>query len=365
MSDPEIRNLPLAHPQPDGGRFINIILGKTRATRTPIIEYLVDDTLMRPITTDMLGRQWANWGPTRESQVAFLDNFIQFWYRMGYDFVRFESGLNLPKHNLQLADTAEGSTKMRGWADEHEGVIRTWEDFERYPWPKLEDVDFFPFDYINSHLPEGMGLLTCHSGGIFEHVSQLMSYEGLCLALHDDPALVTALAEKVGALMQGFYRHLLDLDRVIAIFPGDDMGFRTATLIAPKALRTYFLPWHKKFAAMTHASGRPYFLHSCGNLLGIMEDLICDVGIDAKHSYEDAIIPVEDFQARFGDRIGVLGGMDLNRLAGGTPAEVRQHARFLIETCGARGRYALGSGNSVPSYVPLANYLAMVDEAWN
>ncbi len=32
-------------------------------------------------------------------------------------------------------------------------------------------------------------------------------------------------------------------------------------------------------------------------------------------------------------------------------------------TCGERGRYAVGSGNSIPSYVPVENYLAMVDEA--
>ena len=42
---------------------------------------------------------------------------------------------------------------------------------------------------------------------------------------------------------------------------------------------------------------------------------------------------------------------------------MRQRTRFLIETCGSRGRYAIGSGNSIPSYVPLDNYLAMVDEA--
>ena len=87
------------------------------------------------------------------------------------------------------------------------------------------------------------------------------------------------------------------------------------------------------------------------------------MGIDAKHSYEDAIIPVQDFQARYGDRIAVLGGMDVDRLSAGTPEQVRRHARFLIDTCGGRGRYAIGSGNSVPSYIPLANYLAMVDEA--
>nr|HPK00810.1 uroporphyrinogen decarboxylase family protein [Candidatus Hydrogenedentota bacterium] len=125
----------------------------------------------------------------------------------------------------------------------------------------------------------------------------------------------------------------------------------------------YALPWHKKLAQRTHKAGVPYFLHSCGNLDAIMDNLIDDAGIDGKHSFEDAIIPVEDFQARYGDRIAVLGGVDINRLSAGTPGEVRAHTRYLIETCGPRGRYAIGSGNSIPSYVPAENYLAMLDEA--
>ncbi len=93
-----------------------------------------------------------------------------------------------------------------------------------------------------------------------------------------------------------------------------------------------------------------------------MDTLIDDVGIDAKHSYEDAILPVEEFQARYGSRIGVLGGLDLNTLAAGTVEDVRRRTRQLIDTCTPRGRYA-SFGNSIPSYIPVENYLAMVGEA--
>jgi uroporphyrinogen decarboxylase len=358
-----LHNLPLTHPHPDAHRFIDTLMGRVTGAKVPLVEYLVDEVLMRPITTEMLGRTWAVEADGRDGQKAYLDNFIAFWYRLGYDFVRYERGMGFVTKHLDTADTAPGSTKQRAWSDQHEGLIRTWADFERYPWPRLENVDFFGYEYLNRHLPDGMGLVTSHAAGVFEHLSQIMSYEGLCLALHDDRDLVRAVADRVGELMVGFYRHLLDLDRVVAIFPGDDMGFRTGTLIAPNDLREFCLPWHKRFAAMTHARGIPYFLHSCGNLGEIMDTLIEDVGIDGKHSYEDAIIPVQDFQARYGDRIAVLGGIDINILTLSTPDEVRRQTRRLIETCGARGRYAVGSGNSIPSYIPLANYLAMVDEA--
>ena len=354
--------LPLPHPRPDARAFVDTLMGHRRAARVPLVEYLVDEAVMKPVVTGLLGRAWSDFGPDRASQEAYLDGFIAFWLGLGYDVVRFENGLAFGENKLTAAD-ATAALGERAWADEHRGRIRTREDFERYPWPRLEDHDFFPFEYLDRHLPEGMGLLACHAGGIFEHLSWIMSYEGLCLALKEDPPLVADVAARIGGLLEGFTRNLLGLERLVAVFPGDDMGFRTGPLIAPADLKRLILPWHARLAALAHGRGRPYFLHSCGNLATIMDALIDDVGIDGKHSFEDAILPTEEFQVRTGGRIAVLGGVDLNILSAGSEDDVRRRTRQLIETCGPRGRYAVGSGNSVPSYVPVANYLAMVGQA--
>ena len=82
------------------------------------------------------------------------------------------------------------------------------------------------------------------------------------------------VAARIGTLMTKFYEHLLDLPNLAAVFPGDDMGFKTGPLVSPDDLRALVLPWHTKFAAMAHARGLPYFLHSCGNLETIIGDLI-------------------------------------------------------------------------------------------
>jgi uroporphyrinogen decarboxylase len=356
-------HIPLNRPAPNAAECIEILMHPGRTRRVPLVEYIVDDVVMRPVVEQLLQRRWVPAGPGPAPCQAYLDNFIAFWLGMGYDFVRFELSLPFPERHTLIADAAPGSTKERSWPDEHQGMITNWEQFERYPWPKVEDFDFSPFEYLNDHLPEGMGLISSHGGGVFEHLSWIMSFEGLCAALYEDAALVQALADKLGELMLGFYRHLIDLDRLVAVFPGDDMGYRTATMVSPRDLRLYALPWHKRFAALAHDHGVPYFLHSCGNLSAIMDDLITDVRIDGKHSYEDAIIPVEDFQRAYGDRIAVLGGIDINILSGGTPAQVRERVRHLVRECGQAGRYALGSGNSIPSYVPVNNYIAMMDEA--
>jgi len=358
-----LRHLPLKNPRPDVKRFISSLAGKVRSSSPALVEYIVDDAVMRPLISELLGRPWVDENADRESQRAYLNNVIEFWFRMGYDFVRFERGLGFTIKQILAPDTAARAAKPRAWAEEHSGSIQHWADFERYPWPKIEDLDFFAFEYLSAHLPDGMGLLSCHAGGVFEHLTWIMSLEGLCLALVENPDLVKAVSDKIGGIMTGFYKHLLDLDHVEAIFAGDDLGFRTGTLISPSDLRKYCLPWHKRYADMAHAKGIPYFLHSCGNIEAVMEDLIADVRIDGKHSFEDAILPVEEFQARYGGRIAVLGGLDVHILASSSPAQVRQKTQALIETCGRRGRYAIGSGNSIPSYVPVENYLAMVDQA--
>jgi uroporphyrinogen decarboxylase len=355
--------LPLRRPAPDAGAWVDTLMGRRAMPVAPLVEYLVDEVVERPIVTGLLGRQWAPWSGERESQRAWLDNLIDFCHRLGYDVVRYEIGLPFAERHLDAPDPVAGSDKVRSWADEHVGAIASRADFEGFQWPRVEEFDFFPYEYLNAHLPEGMGLVCCHAAGVYEHLSHLMSFEGLCLALVDDPELVGMVARKIGELMERFYRHLLDLDRVVAIFPGDDMGFRTGTLVAPEDLRRFTLPWHKRYAAMAHAKGLPYFLHSCGNLAAIMEELIADVGIDGKHSFEDAIMPAAEFQRRWGGRIAVLGGLDIGILARAPVEEVRRATARLMEECGPRGRYAVGSGNSIPSYVPVANYLAMVEEA--
>ena len=357
-------SLPLTSPRPDAGEFIDILLGRVRGGRVPLVEYIVDDAVLRPVVESVLGRAWVA-GPAggRPGQ-AWLDNFIAFWHGLGYDCVRFERGLPFEEPKIAGGDASmTGSGGTRAWADEHRGAVTSWQDFERYPWPDAGSFDFSDFEYIASHLPEGMGWLTCHAGGPFEHLSWIMSYEGLCIALVENRELVAAVADRVGRLLAAFYRNLLDLPGIAAVFAGDDMGFRSSTLVSPADLKSFTLPWHRAYAAMAHERGLPYFLHSCGNVSAVMDDLIEDVRIDGKHSFEDAIIDVEGFQEAYGDRLAALGGVDVNILAAGSPGDVRARTRRLIETCGPRGRFAVGSGNSIPSYVPVKNYLAMVEEA--
>ena len=94
-----------------------------------------------------------------------------------------------------------------------------------------------------------------------------------------------------------------------------------------------------------------------------MDDVIA-LGINAKHSNEDVIAPYDKWISLYSDRIGLLGGIDVDTLCQNPPAQVFEEVlekgqRFRKQTKG----YALGSGNSIPEYVPVEGYLAMVNAA--
>jgi uroporphyrinogen decarboxylase len=284
---------------------------------------------------------------------------------LGYDYVRQGlDALNFPLKHCATDDTAElARAGGRNYMEEHAGPITSWKDFEAYPWPDPEAATTEALEWYSEHLPEGMCIIG--SGGFAhfaEHLTWLMGYESLCFSLYDQRDLVEAISARLTEIYRVSLRRMLEFERVEIVWGSDDMGFRTGTLISPDDMRRFVLPGHKLMAEMSHEAGRPYLLHSCGNLTEIMEDLIEDVGIDARHSFEDVIEPVVEAYDRYGERISILGGMDVDFLSRAGEDGVRARVRRTLEHCMPAGGYCLGSGNSVTNYVPVDNFLAMLDE---
>jgi uroporphyrinogen decarboxylase len=94
-----------------------------------------------------------------------------------------------------------------------------------------------------------------------------------------------------------------------------------------------------------------------------MEDLIEDVQIDGKHSFEDEIMPVTEASRRYGGRIAIIGGIDVDFLVRSEEREIRKRVRETLDVCTKVPGYCFGTGNSVTNYTPVENYLIMLDEA--
>lgn len=348
--------------EPDVDSLVDVIWNRKEPKRVHNIE-LFEDAEVKEAVGKKYGIDYDA-GITDPIENARQEIEIQRF--LGYDLFRIPlcRGMDWQGGALLADDTTElaGQGKsQRNWSDEHEGPIGSWEDFDKYKWPSVKDLDLSSLEWLEKNVPENMGVydLTAHQ---LEMITILLGYERMCYLMFEEPDLVDAVSTKVGEIYDEWTRVLCDFSCIKVIWGSDDMGFRTGTLVSPDFLREKVFPWHKKCVDIAHEHNKPYILHACGQLEQVMDDLIGDVGIDSKHSYEDVIMPVTEAKKRYGSRISILGGIDIDFLCQNDEQAIRRRVRETLEVCMPGGGYCLGTGNSVANYIPVENYLVMLDE---
>jgi uroporphyrinogen decarboxylase len=313
------------------------------------------------VIANYLGEPVNRW--TRD----YIEKSVRFYYQNRWDFVTSFSNLAFKNVTATVIRNTSSEVKNgeRTWVDEGKGPIENWNDFETFSWPKDIKKINYPNRYAAELIPEGMKVLVI-PGGVFEWTTWLLGIVPFSYFLVDQPDLVDAVIEKVAEILYAGIEDLMDEPKIGGVFVGDDMGFNTGTLVSPKVLREKFLPHLKRTTDLVHSAGKVMILHSCGNLKMIMDDL-CEIGIDAKHSFEDKIMPVEEVYRLWGEKIALIGGVDINLLALGTEEQIRVRTHEILNGCALSGGYVLGTGNSVADYIPIRNYLVMLDEGrkWN
>ncbi len=287
----------------------------------------------------------------------YFKKINNFYKMMGYDTVSYE---------VCITYAMPGSGALR---KDKPGAIRNMEDFKKYPWHEIPDMLFKrysnDFKALDMEMPIGMKAVGGLGNGIFEIVEDMVGFEKLCYISSDDPELYTLLFKTVGDMVlciwDRFMKQFSDVYAVLRV--SDDLGFRSTTLLNPNDIRKHILPQYKRIADLVHSYAKPFLLHSCGAIFDVMDDLINSVGIDAKHSNEDLIAPFSKWMELYGDRIGLFGGMDVSYLCDKSEDEIKSIARNILTHEKTSQGFAFGSGNSIPSYVPVEGYIAMIEAA--
>lgn len=331
--------------KPDFGELEKILNGEL-SSRPVLFEFFLNDKLYNHLT----GKQIENCTSNEEKIVIIIEAFRN----AGYDYVtlpcwntntlKFEGG---EKHKKESISLNEGS------------AIFDRASFEAYPWPNPDLGDYDIISRVTQYLPDKMKFIGHSDGGILENVIALVGFERLCFMIYEDEDLVKDIFDAIGSRLLRHYELMCRYPAIGACIVNDDWGFKTQTMLPPDVLRKFVFPWYKEITAAIHRTGRPVILHSCGNLAEVMDDIIDYIGVDAKHSFEDSIVPIEKAYEQYSSRISLLGGIDMDFLARGSPAEIKARAVNLLRMTARRGRYALGSGNSIPEYIPFENFFAM------
>jgi len=330
--------------------FLKVLWRKGKPSHLPFYEHIASSGFI----ADRTGKPFDK---MTSKDPEYWPTYVDFWMGMGFDCIPMEISLRCPMPKAEKHGAASHGSEANV-------VIKNREDFNKYQWPdESYPIEFKHFETVSKLLPDGVKIVAGVAGGPYEWASQMLGVVGMSYLLVDDPELVEMVFDKIGRLHRSADRQLATMDFVGALRQGDDLGFKTSTFLRPEQLRKMVFPIYRDMAKSAHDAGKPFILHSCGNLAEVYDDLIDFCKIDAKHSFEDTILPVSEFKKKYGKRITPLGGLDVDFICRSDDAALRKYARKIVEKCFSDGWWAMGTGNSLTNYMPVNNYITVLKEA--
>jgi uroporphyrinogen decarboxylase len=327
--------------------------------RVPLCEVLIE----YPIQGKFLGRQ-----VTQDD----LGSQVEFWTRAGYDFIPLTVGMMSPGKVTQessisrviretmLKDSPD-SRDDKAWNLEYTSFIKTREDFEKFPWELASQLDFSKFHQVKDLLPDGMKVIAV-SGKIFTLTWMLMGFNHFAMSLIMDEQLVADVFSKVAEIQFQGLEAILKIPYVGAVWVVDDLAFGNGPMISPQAFGDHVFPWYREMAARCHQKDLLFFMHTDGDVMPLMEDLI-QMGLDVLQPIDPTCMDIVKVKEMYGDRLTLVGNVPNELLRSGVPAEVEQYVKNLIAQVAPGGGYCVGSGNSVPEWANFDNFMAMREAA--
>ncbi|HPP67271.1 MAG TPA: uroporphyrinogen decarboxylase family protein, partial [bacterium] len=118
------------------------------------------------------------------------------------------------------------------------------------------------------------------------------------------------------------------------IISADDLGFQDRPMISPEIFHKFFAPYYKKVYQHARKKELLNFLHSCGYITELIDDLI-DAGLHVIQMDQQENMGLENLAKRFGGKICFWCPVDIQKtMILGTVDDVKAYAKKLIDTFG-------------------------------
>ena len=200
-------------------------------------------------------------------------------------------------------------------------------------------------------------------GALWERATFMRGLENILMDLYLNPIFVHEL-------MQGITDYNIETLEILfknfkfdGIMLSDDYGTQKGMIMSPDMWRKFIKKYLAQITTLTKKYELVFFLHSCGHIMPIIEDLI-EVGVDILHPIQPEAMDIFMLKRNYGSNISFCGGVGTQRLLPyGKPEDVRANVKMLKEVMGKNGGYILDTGIQINPDIPIENIIALIDEA--
>lgn len=196
---------------------------------------------------------------------------------------------------------------------------------------------------------------------LYERAWTLRGMQNLLADFLDNPGFVSELFNAIADYNISQIHKALTFN-IDAVYFGDDWGQQRGLQMGPRLWRKLIYPVLKRMYAVVHAAGKYVFIHSCGDVDELFDDLI-GIGVNCFNPFQPEVMDVLGLMQRYRGRLAFHGGLSTQRtLPHGSIGDVKVECERLL-AAGSQGGYIFAPAHDVEGDVPLENMLAFIQAA--
>jgi len=329
------------------------------ADRVPIVDVPWEGTLLRWKQEGMSANvDWRDFFEVDKYEIIFVDNSPRYKRKI------------IEENDLYVISTTEWGVTIKNFKvpdstpeflDYTVTTPEAWEKAKALMKPDRSRIDW---DYLKTNFPkwkaEGRWIQGLFWFGFDVTHAWMSGFDTIIYALIEEPEWIkdifkTFLDSSI-ALFDMIWEEGYHFD-CVAIW--DDMGYKGTTFFSNEIYAELLQPYHKKAIEWAHNHGIKAHLHSCGNVMQRIPQLV-EIGLDSLNPIEiKAGMDIKALKRDYGDRLVLHGGADA--LYMDKTEIIIPFIEEIVPIVKEKGGYIFSSDHTIPNTVGLETYRLIVE----